>query len=594
MTLEPDKILNPSKSFSPGFRLWLKWLAGVFALLVVLVLVLPGRPQNGSDWLVASAYIVGVSIVGATFLLWLGHLFRWLRCWRNLRRVLFVVACAATLVALFYAEEDWRGWHAWARFQKQEEAQGVRFDFASVVPPPVPDDQNFALTPMVASSYAQMIDPTGHEIRPRNTNVVNRLSMHYWGDDTKYPDKLSNWTLGQRTDLAAFQQYYRTEAVQTNLFKFPAQWPSPAADVLQALSRFDADLAELHQDAQLPHSRFPLEYAKDNPWEILLPHLAALKCADQMLSLRATAELQTGHSETALADVKLQLRLTDSARTEPFLISHLVRLAMVQLTMQPVWEGLADHHWSEAQLAELEAELGRLDFLADYQACMRGDRVYAVREINFLRRNPGRYFEFSDSVLGADALVTPESDRTMSMFSAGHLVPSGWYYQNQMRYLRDIEKFYRPAADVQGRVFLPALFRQGDAWVTNQCQHPSPYNILECLFFQWPLQFETGVKFAHGQSSVDLARVAVALERCRLAQGKFPDSLAALAPQYLNPVPHDIIGGQPLHYRLTPGGQFVLYSIGWNERDDGGVVVMGQGKSPCPDLKQGDWVWQYP
>jgi len=35
--------------------------------------------------------------------------------------------------------------------------------------------------------------------------------------------------------------------------------------------------------------------------------------------------------------------------------------------------------------------------------------------------------------------------------------------------------------------------------------------------------------------------------------------------------------GQPLHYRRANAGQFVLYSVGWNERDDGGVV--GQPES---------------
>ena len=79
-------------------------------------------------------------------------------------------------------------------------------------------------------------------------------------------------------------------------------------------------------------------------------------------------------------------------------------------------------------------------------------------------------------------------------------------------------------------------------------------------------------KFAYAQTSVDLARVAIALERYRLAHGEYPESLDALAPQFMEKVPHDIIGGQPLHYRRTDDGQFVLYSVGWNETDDGGVV----------------------
>ena len=48
---------------------------------------------------------------------------------------------------------------------------------------------------------------------------------------------------------------------------------------------------------------------------------------------------------------------------------------------------------------------------------------------------------------------------------------------------------------------------------------------------------------------MDLARVAIALERYRLAHGAYPESLDVLAPQFIAQLPHDIINGQPLHYR---------------------------------------------
>jgi len=82
--------------------------------------------------------------------------------------------------ALVYTEEDWRGGHAWQKFKQEWEAKGEKFDMAGVTPPPVPEDQNFALTPIVASSYEAMLDKAGHEMRPRNTNVVDRLSMITW------------------------------------------------------------------------------------------------------------------------------------------------------------------------------------------------------------------------------------------------------------------------------------------------------------------------------------------------------------------------------------------------------------------------------
>ena len=94
------------------------------------------------------------------------------------------------------------------------------------------------------------------------------------------------------------------------------------------------------------------------------------------------------------------------------------------------------------------------------------------------------------------------------------------------------------------------------------------------------------------QSQVDLARVACALERYRLAHGEYPETLDTLVPQFIGKLPHDIINGQPLHYRRTEDGNFVLYSVGLNETDDGGQIVLTKGGSV--DLEKGDWVWQYP
>lgn len=45
----------------------------------------------------------------------------------------------------------------------------------------------------------------------------------------------------------------------------------------------------------------------------------------------------------------------------------------------------------------------------------------------------------------------------------------------------------------------------------------------------------------------------------------------------------EIIGGQPLSYRRTGQGRFLLYSVGWDGKDHGGV--------PGQAVAQGDWVW---
>ena len=99
-------------------------------------------------------------------------------------------------------------------------------------------------------------------------------------------------------------------------------------------------------------------------------------------------------------------------------------------------------------------------------------------------------------------------------------------------------------------------------------------------------------KFAFAQCSADMAIIACAAERHRLANGTYPDSLQKLYPQFLAKIPHDLINGQPFKYHRTDDGRFLLYSVGWNEVDDGGKV--GFNQSGRYDIKNGDWVWEYP
>jgi hypothetical protein len=100
-------------------------------------------------------------------------------------------------------------------------------------------------------------------------------------------------------------------------------------------------------------------------------------------------------------------------------------------------------------------------------------------------------------------------------------------------------------------------------------------------------------KSAFMQASVDMTRAACMLERYHLAHGVYPETLDVLVPQFIAKLPRDIINGQPLHYRHTSDGQFVLYSVGWNEKDDGGVIGLDE-YSRMVNIDTGDWVWRYP
>ena len=67
------------------------------------------------------------------------------------------------------------------------------------------------------------------------------------------------------------------------------------------------------------------------------------------------------------------------------------------------------------------------------------------------------------------------------------------------------------------------------------------------------------------------------------------DAASCELPRFIARAPNDVITGQPYKYRRANDGQFILYSVGWNEKDDGGVPG-----TALFDPAQGDWVWSYP
>ena len=503
--------------------------------------------------------------------------------WRLLRWGLTGLAVLSTLAFILVTEENWRGRRAWENYRRAAEARGERFDLASLVPP-VPDDQNFFCAPIVAAALNALQNQNEYRMGPRGTNSVNRMDFSiYRGDSENWPTNGGNWQKGKLTDLKQWQTYFRkfagTPEGKTNGFPVALPPQSPAADILQAVSGFNPALEELRQASLRPYARIPLNY--ENGFDAageLLPWLANMKRCAQFLQLRILAELEDGQSEPALEDVKLLVRVTDCIREQPFLISHLVRIAMMAINLQPIYEGLAQHCWSDAQLDELEQMLAKQDYLADFEFAMKGEKITALETIEKQRltRESKQWEESS----GTNKLVT----------ISYRFVPGAYFYGNELTFAQMHQQFIVPLVDLTNRVVAPAALRQAQDAVQSGVKHYSYYKVQAQMVF--PAISASVMKIARIQSQVDLARVACALERFRLAQGNYPETLDALAPQFIAQLPHDIINGQPLHYRRADDGQFVLYSVGWDEKDDGGKIFIT--KNGTVDQKKGDWVWQYP
>ncbi len=565
------KIMEQTRQHMPGlFMFAALGITALVALLLLFALVIPARLRQ--------------------------RLFNRLM----LRRYVFGVVCLATLIAFFYAEENWRGRYLWNRYVAAREAEGEKMNLLELVPPPVPDDQNLAmcplLKPLLEYDYAadsdtargrSMID---RDILWRDTNGLSRLqrlNVRYRGDVASWGGVDAEKELDAHPltngwiNLAAWQRFFRAG---TNLVGAVATNP-PVLDVLSALRPLGADLAELEWEAdRRPLARWPVHYDTDPQVAILLPHLGYSRGIVRTLQLRAAARLANGDTAEALSDMRLGFRLADSFRDEPLWISQVVRIEAYKDLLQAVREGLARHQFTDSQLAELQEKLGSVDFLASYALSMRGERAMMGQ---LSKLSESEVHEITASI-GQLMGEQGAENKTLIQFSLLFIfAPSGWIYQNQLSSCRLEDQYSFPAIDAPARLAHPDLTRA----LKLACEaQRGPFHLASRVWLGRFLR-KSPPRFAAGQTEVDAARIACALERYRLAHGRYPASLDELAP-HMDKLPQDLIGGQPLKYRLTTDGRYVLYSIGWNETDDGGQVVLdSDGK---PDFEQGDWVWALP
>ena len=450
--------------------------------------------------------------------------------WRVARLLLLSLAVITTLTAGFFTEENWRGKRVWEQCRHQLESEGAVFDWNTRIPPAVPDEQNFFSAPKMAEWFAG-----------RQTNDL--------------PRRLEN------------PKTHGVSASGTNAIQTEAE----ARDYLAWTVQFAPDFQRIRTALGRPYARIDCDYGQ--PTTVLAPNFFTIRNVAQTLTQRAHCFLLIGEPQHALEELTLLhdlCRILESAPTgKPItLIGAMINVAVTDIYTDTIAEGLRSHAWREEHLVALERQLGEIHLEKSLAETLVDEPMFALRTLDTSSRA-----ELVKLFIG----VPGSSKRSALLLK---YAPRGWLYQ-YMVFHAGLNEKTSAGLDAAKQMVSPRKIDEAGRVLQYNINHVSPYNFL--AYWWTPNWVKALQKFARNQTMANEGAVACALERYRLARGEYPESLDSMVPQFIDKLPHDLIGGRPLKYRRIASSEFLLYSIGWNETDDSGI--------PGKNIADGDWVW---
>jgi hypothetical protein len=541
---------KPGRRISRALLIWLASFTLIALALGIALITTDSAPKKLPD--IVWSLLFGV--LGASILVCLLVFIHWLGCWRNLRRALVGLAIFATLIALFYTEEDWRGKRAWENCKRELEAKGAVLDWDKYIPPPVPDDQNFFKSP----------------------------KMQEW-----FQRNSPGFTASYTNELYGLLTNADKVAVITNA--------TAAANFLAWSDQFQPDLDLIRDALKRPYARMDGNYSR--PFGIPIPNFVSSRILAQALAQRAKCHLLFGQPEKALREVMLlndSRHLLERAPTgKPMLlVDAMVNVTITELYVNTIADGLQKQAWQEPQLAALQKQLEKINLP---QLVVESFNTEQAASTCTLETTPG--YKVADLLSGVGFSVDKNKTSAFRLRLKNPMyllilsAPRGWVYLNMVTDAQLLQKEIE-AVDTGKQLISPRAMNNAAADMNATFGHASPYNYIAAMMI--PNFIKAWQTTAKNQTLVNEAQVVCALERYHLTHGEYPETLDALVPQFIEKLPHDVIGGQPsqgsgsagqpLHYRRTADGKFVLYSVGWNETDDGGTA--------SDKMDQGDWVWK--
>lgn len=460
--------------------------------------------------------------------------------------LLLISAALLTGIALFYAWTDWHGARQLKSALAMLEAKHEPILVEDFIPAPIPDERNVAAAPIFKEIFTLKQDARLEKlILPWQLDI--RHLKHMERESTLHfkARQISPSFVGNDTAAAQF--------------------------ILTALEPSTPLLSEIREALTRPEVVWPLDFSK--LYATQLPQVTVLIRIAHMIQARALAEMATGSPEKAFEDTKTLLTLAQVSKEPHYLICELVELSILNMASEVIHQALDHESWSDVQLATISAALSQPKLLSQYAESLRLERILLF-QLDLSNPEIWRgYQSVTDNPAGQkgfDALVFKILQANV------RLRPTGWNSEDKAINSTTIQQLIESLSHGEN-------LASPEIWDT--IQEKSNHSVW--AFFRAPFSSElipnvtkTIKKFSSGQTTLNSLSAACAVERYRLAHHQLPSSLDELVPAFLPSVPKDPMTGDPLHYKTSPDGSFVIYGLGWNRKDEGGPKLSTYNKKP--------------
>jgi hypothetical protein len=460
-------------------------------------------------------------------------------------RILTVLAAIIVLLGIIYAIAVVHSTRQLRRAYAALQADGRPMDRGEVIPPHVEDVDNAALLYQCAISMLKA-EPIGQPPESPPAESVQEMIVR---------EKCK--------DLLGYLSNRCAELLDDKIT------PENRREMEELMSRKAVDYAlfAIETGTQRPACQFRRDYEAGE--DLVLPELSDMKHLARILAGRVRLEAQAGATDRAWQLVATQARLADALRSEPVLISQLVRMAVAGLSCATTQNLCETAPPSQEQQANLDMILRGFEDVTPLVRAMDGERLLFGE---WLFTRPRKELPKAWQVFGVDGDELPGFVNWLIVrritFKPAFLADRAKYLRIVHANAKRLEGPYSPETAEElnfGRFSLTAMLAPGSARI----------QVIHCRMV----------------ANIRITRAGLGLLRYHQTHETFPATLDALKMDGLT----DPFTQEPLRYR-TEGDGFIIYSVGEDLKDNGGIP-RSERRSSEPGRKQRqeyDIVWRFP